>query len=83
MSDATAVFLMLGSYTMIFLVGMYVTKIANDRMDEILIGVVQGLAVSRKHRSVMLYNQWLPIMSALAGGSMAIGFIPSSRSTRE
>ncbi len=73
MSDATAVFLMLGVLLMALVVGAYVTKIANDRMDEILIGVVQGASVSRKHRSVMLYNQWLPMMSGLAGASLIIG----------
>jgi hypothetical protein len=77
MSDVTAVFAMLGTYLAMYLIGMYVTKMANDRMDEILIGVVQGLAVSEKHRSMMLYNQWLPLMSGLAAGSMvlAVGYL--------
>jgi hypothetical protein len=73
MSDASAIFLMLGIFVAALAGGAYVTKLANDRMDGILTGVTNGAAVRTKHRTVMLYNQWLPMMSTLAGASLVAG----------
>jgi hypothetical protein len=72
MSDTTAVFLMLAVLLAAISVGNYVTKTANDRMDEILAGVVNGISVRRRHRTIMLYNQWLPTMSGLAGACLLL-----------
>jgi hypothetical protein len=73
MCDTTAVFLMLAVLLAAIVIGNYVTKTANDRMDEILLGVVNGASIQRRHRAVMLYNQWLPTMFGLAGVCLLLG----------
>jgi uncharacterized membrane protein YuzA (DUF378 family) len=89
MSDFTAMFVILGA----FIAGSFVvhdlTKDANDRMDEILTGRVKGVQVSATHRTIMLYNQWLPTLSFAAGLSMLaaivyarVGFLTSSEEIR-
>jgi hypothetical protein len=72
MSDATAISLLIGTFFLSFFASYYSAKIANDRMDEILVGVVKGVAVSRKHQTIMLYNQWFPMMSYPTGGSALV-----------
>ena len=73
MSDTTAVLLMLAALLSAILIGNYVTKTANDRMDQIMIGLINGMTIHKRHRTVMLYNQWLPTMSGLAGVSLLLG----------
>jgi hypothetical protein len=75
MSDATAMSLLVGIFFVGFFGAYYSTKVANDRMDEILVGIVRGMAVSTKHRKLMLYNQWMPMISVLAGVSVISAFI--------
>ncbi len=65
MSNISVIGLILGTTTATFVAVNYVTKIMNERMDEVVTGVVKGIPVSAKHRSAMLYNQWLPQNAAL------------------
>jgi hypothetical protein len=67
--------LLIGAFFLGFFGGYYATRIVNDRMDEILVGAVRGTVVSTKHRTLMLYNQWLPMMSVLAGASVILAFM--------
>jgi hypothetical protein len=44
----------------VYFIAMWVTKMTNDRGDEILHGVVKGVPASTKDRWLMLFTQWLP-----------------------
>ena len=66
MSNLSAIGLILGTFTVAFVAVNYVGKIVNDRFDEVLLGVIDGVPVSAKHRTLMLYSQCLPTQSSVA-----------------
>ena len=37
----------------------YITKLANDAAADIAIGVICGVPISKKHRSTLLYQNWV------------------------
>ncbi len=53
--------------------GMWVSKIINDRNDEILSGVVKGIPVSTKYRWLMLFTNWLPYVIFLCAILLVTG----------
>lgn len=70
MSNISAIGLIMGTGIALFVGVNYVVKIANERLDEVVTGVVKGMPVSAKHRSIMFYNEWLPTMSSLSAFSL-------------
>jgi hypothetical protein len=63
---------------MVFYYGvMWVTKIVNERGDEILYGVVKGVPVSTKNRWTMLVANWFPWVVFLIAfiGVMTVGIL--------
>jgi predicted secreted protein len=60
-----------------------VSKMINDRNDEILTGVVKGIPVSTKYRWLMLFTNWLPFVVFLIGFLIvtALGALELSRGT--
>ena len=70
MSDLSAIGLILGTFIVGFVAGNYVIKIVNDRYDEVIFGVIDGIPASLSHRTFMLYSQCLPTQSSLAAFSV-------------
>jgi len=60
MSNLAVLFSILGTVIVTFFGSYWVNKTINDRGDQILSGVVEGLPVSAKTRWLMLFTQWLP-----------------------
>jgi hypothetical protein len=52
----------------------YIGRRANQRSDQIVTGVVEGVPVSKKHRSMMLYNEFLPMVATMAMLSFLLAF---------
>jgi len=65
MSDSSVLLSILGFLAVGFVSGLWVTRMANDRMDEILSGVVKGVSVPEQQRWLMLTNNWLPYAAFL------------------
>lgn len=65
MSDSSVLLSILGFLVAGFVSGNWVMRIANDRMDEILSGVVKGVAVPEQQRWLMLTNNWFPYAAFL------------------
>jgi len=60
MWNLIAIALVLAVTIATYLIAMWVTKMTNDRGDEILYGLVKGVPTSIKDRWLMLFTQWLP-----------------------
>ena len=71
MSNLSSIGLILGTAIALFAVVNYAIKMVNERMDEVVTGVVKGIPVSAEHRSRMLHNQWLPQNASLAAFVLA------------
>ena len=48
-----------------YVIAMWVTRLTNDRGDEILHGLVKGIPMSSKDRWLMQFTQWLPYVTFL------------------
>src|ERR1700753_1996338 len=46
--------------------------VANERRDAFLVGRVKDQALTYEHRELILYSDWLPMMTAIALVSMAL-----------
>ncbi len=67
MWNLIATLAILGATILAYTIGMWVTRMINDRGDEILYGVVKGVPVSTKDRWFMLFTNWLPYALFLIG----------------
>jgi hypothetical protein len=82
MSDLSAIGLILGTFIVGFVAANYVIKIVNDRYDEVILGVIDGVPASAKHRTLMLYSQCLPTQSSLAAFTV-VGALAYFRAAEE
>jgi len=67
MWNLIATLAILGATIAAYTIGMWVTRMINERGDEILYGVVKGVPVSTKDRWFMLITNWLPYAVFLIG----------------
>ena len=58
MSNSAALALIAASTFIGTFVYFYTTKLANDTADEIVMGVIRGVPISKRHRSTLLYQNW-------------------------
>ena len=73
MSDLVALLSILAVIIAVYFGGMWVTKITNERGDEILCGIVKGVPASTKQRWLMLFNTWMPNVVFLIAFLLVIG----------
>jgi hypothetical protein len=67
MSDFTAILLTLATFGLMMLCVVLLFIVAHRRMDEIVLGVVNGVPISTKYRALLLFYDYL--------GYVALGLI--------
>jgi hypothetical protein len=53
---------------------MWITRMINDRGDDILTGLLKGVPVRTKDRWLMLYTNWLPYVALQIAFLLILGF---------
>jgi hypothetical protein len=67
MSDALLVALVAAALVFGHTLTLYGAHVANDKRDKIILGLVDGVPLSKEHRWLMLSNDWVPIKFSLTG----------------
>jgi hypothetical protein len=73
MSDQVALLSTLTLFTAAVLGAAWIHKTNNDRIDEILSGVVKGIPVPVSQRRLLLFTSWLPYVAFLTAWLLVLG----------